>query len=150
MSASVPGFKWIPGTGHQLRVLGFEQERIQERAIVKLKNKVKVLDAQLCLTLCDPMDCSPAGSSVHGIFQARILEWVVISFFRGSSWARNWTQVSHVVGRFFTAWATREAHKVRWKQVYLERYAFHRQKAVWESESSSEIWDVSFLCVHVC
>ena len=40
---------------------------------------------QLCPTLCDPMDCSPPGSSVHGIFQARILEWVAISFSRGSS-----------------------------------------------------------------
>ena len=41
--------------------------------------------AQSCLTLCDPMDCSPPGSSVHGILQARVLEWVVISFSRGSS-----------------------------------------------------------------
>ena len=44
---------------------------------------------QSCLTLCDPMDCSPAGSSVHGILQARILEWVAISFSRGSSRPRN-------------------------------------------------------------
>ena len=43
-----------------------------------------VLVAQSCLTLCDPMDCSPPGSSVHGIFWARILEWIVIPFFRGS------------------------------------------------------------------
>ena len=50
--------------------------------------------AQSCLTLCDPMDCSPPGSSVHGILQARILEWVAISFSRGSSWPRDWTQVS--------------------------------------------------------
>ena len=64
--------------------------------------------AQLCLTLCDPMDCSPPGSSVHGIFQARILEWVVISFSRGSSWPRDWTQVSHIISRCFTIWATRE------------------------------------------
>ena len=41
--------------------------------------------AQLCLTLCDPMDCSPPGSSVHGILQTRILEWVAISIFSGSS-----------------------------------------------------------------
>ena len=44
---------------------------------------------QLCPTLCDLMDCSPPGSSVHGILQARILEWVVISFSRGSSWPRD-------------------------------------------------------------
>ena len=52
-------------------------------------SKVKVLVAQLCLTLCDPMDCSPPGSSVHGILQARILEWVAISFSRGSSQPRD-------------------------------------------------------------
>ena len=44
-----------------------------------------VLDAQSCLTLCDPMECSPSGSSVHGILQERILEWVAIPFSRGSS-----------------------------------------------------------------
>ena len=51
---------------------------------------------QLCPTLCDPMDCSPPGSSVHGILQARILEWVAIPFSRGSSWPRNQTWVSWV------------------------------------------------------
>ena len=49
---------------------------------------------QLCLTLCDPMDCSLPDSSVHGIFQARILEWGAISFSRESSWPRVWTRVS--------------------------------------------------------
>ena len=57
------------------------------------------------------MDCSLPGLSVHGIFQARVLEWVAISFSRGSSWPRNWTQVSCIVGRHFTLWATREALK---------------------------------------
>ena len=50
-----------------------------------------MLVAQLCLTLCDTTDCSLPGSSVHGISQARILEWVAISFSRGSSWPRDWT-----------------------------------------------------------
>ena len=50
--------------------------------------------AQLCLTLCDPMDCSPLGSSVHGILQARILEWVSISFSKGSSQLRDQTCLS--------------------------------------------------------
>ena len=50
--------------------------------------------AQLCLTLCDPMDCSLPGSSVHGIFQARILKWVAISFSRGSSQPKDQTHVS--------------------------------------------------------
>ena len=50
--------------------------------------------AQSCLTLCKPVDCNPSGSSVHGIFQARILEWVPISSSRGSFWPRDWTYVS--------------------------------------------------------
>ena len=57
---------------------------------------------QSCLTLCDPMDCSLSDSSVHEIFQARILEWVAISFSRGSSQPRDQTQVSCIAGRFFT------------------------------------------------
>ena len=54
------------------------------------------------------MDCSLSDSSVHGILQARILEWVAISFSRGSSWPRDWTWVSCIAHRFFTIWATRE------------------------------------------
>ena len=65
--------------------------------------------AQSCLTLCDPMDCSLAGSSVHGIFQARVLEWIAISFSRGSSQPRDQTQVSCIAGGCFTIRATREA-----------------------------------------
>ena len=71
--------------------------------------KVKVLVTQLCLTLCDAMDCGLPGSSVHGILQTRILEGVVIPFSKGSSWPRDWTQVSCIAGGFFTIWATREA-----------------------------------------
>ena len=67
------------------------------------------LVAQLCLTLCDPVDCRLPGSCVHGILQARILEWVAISFSRGSSQARDQTWVTCIVSRFFTFWATREA-----------------------------------------
>ena len=74
--------------------------------------KVKVLVAQSCPTLCNPMDCSLPSSSVHGILQGRILEWVAIPFFRGSSLPRNWTWVSCIAGRFFTMWATRESHTV--------------------------------------
>ena len=65
--------------------------------------------AQSCPTLCDPMDCSLLGFSVHGIFQARILEWVAISFSRGSSQPKDRTQVSCIAGRRFILWATREA-----------------------------------------
>ena len=64
--------------------------------------------AQSCPTLCDSIDCNLPGSSVHGIFQARVLEWVAISFSRRASQPRNWTRVSRIVGRCFTIWATRE------------------------------------------
>ena len=68
-----------------------------------------VLFAQLCPTLCDPMDCSPPGFSVHESPQASILECVAIPFSGGSSWRRDQTQVSSMAGRFFTIWASREA-----------------------------------------
>ena len=70
---------------------------------------VYVLVCQSCLTLRDPMDCSPPDSSVHRILQARLLERVAISFSRGSSWPRDQTWVSCTAGGFFTIWATREA-----------------------------------------
>ena len=57
---------------------------------------------QSCPAVCDPMDCSLPGSSVHGILQARTLQWIAISSSRGSSWPRDWTQVSCSAGRFFT------------------------------------------------
>ena len=77
--------------------------------------------AQSCLTLCDPMDCSPPGCSVHEIFQARIPEWVAISFSRRSSWPRDWTQISCIVGRRFTVWATREVHAIQSNVSSLSR-----------------------------
>ena len=63
--------------------------------------------------ICDPMDCSPLGFSVHWILQARILESVAIPFFRGSFWPRDETQISHKAGRFFTIWVTRDAPKIK-------------------------------------
>ena len=67
-----------------------------------LYDTVCMVVAQSCPTLCDPLVCSPQGSSVRGILQARILEWVAISFSRGSSQPRDQTQVSHIAGGFFT------------------------------------------------
>ena len=67
--------------------------------------RVKV--AQSCLTFCDPKDYT-----VHGILQARILEWVAFPFSSGLSQPRDWTQVSHIPGGFFTSWATREAQDI--------------------------------------
>ena len=82
-----------------------------------------VIVNSLCLTLFNPMDCSLPDSSTHGILQARILGWVAISFSRGSSQPRDWTQVSCIAGRFFISWATRKAqwHHIKahipWKRL---------------------------------
>ena len=79
-----------------------------KQSAYKVYVSVKVFATQLCPTLCDPMDCSPPGSSVHGILQARILERVAISSSRGSSPPSDWTPVSRIAGWLFTNWATRE------------------------------------------
>ena len=84
-----------------------------------------VLVAQSCLTLCDPMDYSLPGFSVHEILQARTLERVTISFSWGSSWPRDQTPVSCIAGRFFTVWATRQAHR-HLKDLIL--FIFHSLK----------------------
>ena len=65
------------------------------------RHEVKVKIAQSCPTLCDPMDCSLPGSSAHEILQARILEWIAVLFFKGSSRPRDRTQVSCIPGRRF-------------------------------------------------
>ena len=83
--------------------------------------------AQSCPALCNPMDYSLPGSSVHGIFQARVLEQVAISFSKGSSQPRDQTRVSRIVGRCFTVWAMREA------QVYkcLQKKGGERSQRDW-------------------
>ena len=75
---------------------------------------LKMLVTQSCLTLCDPMDCTLPGSSVHGISQARILECFAISFSRGSSLSRDRTWVSCIVDGFFTIWASVEMTHAAW------------------------------------
>ena len=70
---------------------------------------MSVLVTQSCPTLCNPMDCSPPGSPVHGIFQGRTLEWIAISYSRGSSQPRDQTWVFWIADRFFTVWATSTA-----------------------------------------
>jgi len=76
----------------------------QQKSKLKMKSESEV--TQSCPTLCNPMDCSLPGSSIHGIFHVRILESVAISSSRRSSRPRDWTQIYHIVGRHFTVWAT--------------------------------------------
>ena len=86
-------------------VSGVTQSRTQLKRLSSSSSSSKwwkVLVTQMCPTLCHPMDCSPPGSSVHGIFKARILKWVAISYSKGSSWPRDQTQVFCTAGRFFT------------------------------------------------
>ena len=103
----------LPGLSKALRTLSFH---------LSLKYVCMLSYWVVSLSVCDPVDSSPPGSSVHGIILARILEWVAISFSRRSSWPRDWTQTSCAAGRFFTIWATKQAQlpTSRW-EVSLEK-----------------------------
>ena len=85
--------------------------------------------AQSCPTLCDPVDCSLPGFSVHGILQARILEWFTISFSRGSFQPRDRTRVSRIADRCFTLWATREAPYLA-QSLTWSRHLIKKKKVV--------------------
>ena len=93
---------------------------------------MKVLLPQSCRTLCDPMDCSPPDSSVHGILQVRILEWVVIPFSGGFSFPRDQTWVSCIAGRFFTVLTDRKP-TVRKKVIELTFLCWHQFSSVAQS-----------------
>ena len=108
---------WTDIIGYWRVVVGLKGTQIissipSSKAFLGCSCESEVLVAQSCLTLCDPMDCSPPGSFVHGILQMRIQEWVVISYSRRSSWPRDQTQVSWIAGRFFPVWATRERLRI--------------------------------------
>ena len=107
-----------------------------------IKDRSESEIAQLCPALCDPMDCSLPGSSNLGIFQARILEWVAISFSRRSSQPRDWTQVSCTVGRCFTIWATSEVQiSMQISLSLLPTYLAPFNK--WISTLGQSIWDIA-------
>ena len=93
-------------TSWDFRVGAQGKDRWHKLEKMLVMGDVKVKVAQLCPTLCNSMDCI-----VHGILQARILEWVAFPFSKGSSQPRYWTQVSHIAGRFFTSWANRKAQE---------------------------------------
>ena len=87
LNPGLPHCRWI---FYQLSHKGSPNLRKSENEVV-----------QSCPTLCNPMDCSLQGSSIHGIFQARVLEWVAISFSRGSSRLRDQTRISRIASRHF-------------------------------------------------
>ena len=91
--------------------------------------------------LSDPTDCSPPGSSVHGILQARVLEWVAMPSSKESFQPRDRTKVSHIAGRFFTIWDTREARWVFvpvlvicqvWRSLTEEKFSKRKDITTWD------------------
>ena len=99
---------------------------------------VFVQSLESCPVLCNPMYCSSPGSSVHGISQARILEWVAISYFRGSSGPRDWRPVSCIAGRFFTTWAIRECTEAP-KTKYIHIFTYSKSQRRNKNQNWSEV-----------
>ena len=110
-------------------VVDFKQnyaKNVWERQIETERKEASILGCTVlcgvpesCPALHDSVGSSPLGSSVHGVLQARTLEWVAVPSSRGSSQPRDQTQVSRIAGRFFTLWATREAHN---GMDYMKKY----------------------------
>ena len=106
----------LPAFTSKMQIISFVFQSLYNSC--EIKNEVtlkrvpmKMLVAQSCPTLYNPMEHNPPGSSVHGILQAEVLRWVAMPFSRGSSWSKDRTQVSCTEGGFFTTWATREAKR---------------------------------------
>ena len=102
-----------------------------------------MLVAQSCPNLCDPLSLTPPGFSVHGILQARILEWIAIPFSRGSSWPRDQTQVFCTGGRFFTIWANREAPNVA--QIQVKDMNFKKNSGFNPNTASYQLYCIKLL-----
>ena len=100
---------------------------------------------QSCPTLCDPMDWSLSGSSINGIFQSRVLEGVAMPSSRGSSQLRDQTQVSHIAGRCFTIWATREAGEDVINTVKKNRFAQRKCSSALYKQLTKEMLGVGEL-----
>ena len=117
-----------------------EETKRQEKETERQRYR-DVLVAQSCLTLCDLMDCSPPGSTVHGILQARILEWVTIPSSSRSSQSIDQTQVSSITGGFFAAEPPGKVKQKQWeteaeRQIVMERHADQKTQRGREKEES--------------
>ena len=95
--------------------------------------------------LCHPMECGSPGSSVHGILQARMLEWVAIPFSRRSYRPRDRTWVSCITGRFFTVWTTREAHDLM-HCILMDQILWQIRKGTWRSGGSQMAGWLAAVC----
>ena len=116
----------------------------------KVKSESEV--AQSCLTLCDPMVSSLSGSSTHGIFQARVLEWIAISFSKESSRLRNRTRVSRIAGIRFTVWATFFSHQKQMKFLgtHPKIYSVRRRPKSQKCPGSMEVMRQPCSKPHLC
>ena len=114
-----------PGKNTGVRFKSCQYIRVLYQTRVLQNVLLGVLVTQSRPTLCNPMNCSQPGSSVHGISQVRILEWIAISFSRGSSQPWDQTWVSCIAGSFFTIWATREAPKCSPSLWLLSFHSLH-------------------------
>ena len=110
-------------SSHHLRPVRLRRKSNKSNPNWKRRSKTVAVCRWHDTTYCDPIDCSLPGSSVHGIFQARVLEWVAISFSRGSSQSKDRTRVSCIAGRCFTIWATREAQEI-YIYIYIHTHIY--------------------------
>ena len=131
---------WLPSfIPHSETLLGETRDmKLLTQENIMLVIVVVVLVIQSCPTLWDSTNCSPTGSSVHGILQARILEWVAIPFSRGFSWCRDLTWVSCLAGRFFTVWAIGRAKILHLSLLYL--FFFLKCRALKDTVQAIKIW----------
>ena len=102
--------------GRHCNHLGASQTTLSS---LKLSPMYECSVTKSCPTLCNPMDCSPPGSSIHRVSQSRIPEWVAISFSRGSSQSRGWTDVSYIGRRILYHWATRAALRLSPPEIQI-------------------------------
>ena len=140
-----PGlFQWVNSSHEVAKVLEFQLQHqsfqwtprtdlLEWTGWISLQSKGLSRVAQSCPTLCNLMDCSLLGFSVHGILQARILKWADIPFSRGFFQPRDWTCVSCIAGRFFTIWATKELTK-RGFQVYKDSLGWWLRRCIHSSK----------------
>ena len=134
------------------------QLKVLASLVGQMIKKLKVLVAQSCLTLCDSVHCNPSDSLVHGILQARILEWAAICFSRGSSLPRDQTCASCLTSRFFTAEPMGSIVWIKsyvfWKYMYTQK-GVQRQPlpAFTQNNHMPKVaywgWHIFSICMHV-
>ena len=124
--------RWIPNHSTTREVPRSLSCGRKDKTELNQLEPMQLLVPRSCLTLCSPMDCSLPDSSVRGISQARVLEWVAVSFSKRSSQPRDWAQVSCIAGRLLTIWATRETkpmqRRLQWAVINTNLWGSSEQR----------------------